>query len=159
MNEEAGFLETLEANPSNETARGAYADWLEERGRTEEAERHRSILTHPEWRELVALGRLPMRGSARTDKTVVKNDDGFEWSWWGGGARWAADGAGYLPYPVRSELLNNFPGHGGSWAPTFDAAMTAAVEALDRQSLRLRAMFASEAARHRALRKTASTSS
>jgi uncharacterized protein (TIGR02996 family) len=41
MNDEAAFLSHLAAHPEDETARGAYADWLDEHDRGEEAAKQR----------------------------------------------------------------------------------------------------------------------
>jgi len=43
-NEETGFRCHLETNPADQTLRLVFADWLEERGRTPEAEEQRDIV-------------------------------------------------------------------------------------------------------------------
>jgi uncharacterized protein (TIGR02996 family) len=43
MNEEAAFLRAIQANPSDETAKLVYADWLDERGEHDKAAYLRSV--------------------------------------------------------------------------------------------------------------------
>lgn len=58
-NEEAAFLKVLADTPEDETARGAYADWLDEQSRGEEAAKQR--LMAPGYRAIVQMKLVPDR--------------------------------------------------------------------------------------------------
>jgi uncharacterized protein (TIGR02996 family) len=49
MNEHAGFLKLLDANEDDTTTRLVYADWLDERGEHEEADRQRKWPAAKAW--------------------------------------------------------------------------------------------------------------
>lgn len=60
MDEEAGFLKRLAAEPWDETCRVIYADWLDEQGRPEEAEKQRK--SAPGYRALHVQKITPVLG-------------------------------------------------------------------------------------------------
>lgn len=51
MNLEQSFLKVLETQPKDQATRNAYADWLEDEDRPEEADRQRNWITAYEWME------------------------------------------------------------------------------------------------------------